>query len=87
MPDPTRVYDAMRKIPVETLPLLSRLIDFEILEQCARIPHTGKATGADGIPIEFYRHGPQSLSELRWVALLRICERNHSLFVHMNGLV
>jgi hypothetical protein len=49
--------------------LLSRLIDFETLEQCVCKLRNGKATGVDGIPREFYKYGPQNLLELLWAAL------------------
>jgi hypothetical protein len=51
------------------MPLLSRLIDFETLEQCVRNLRNGKATGVDGFPREFYKYGPQNLLELLWAAL------------------
>ena len=62
--------------------ILSRLIDFETLEQCVRKLLNGKATGVDGIPREFYKYGPQGLLELH---LMRTCEAKHRLFVPKNG--
>ena len=63
-PIPPALLEVLRKIPFGTMPLLSRLIDFEILEQCVRKLLNGKATGVD----EFYKYGPQGLLELLWAA-------------------
>jgi hypothetical protein len=60
------LLEALRKISFGTMPLLSRLFDFETLEQCVRKLCNGKATGVDGIPREF---GPQNLLELLCAAL------------------
>ena len=68
------------------MPLLSRLIDFETLEQCVRKLLNGKATGVDGIPRAFYKYGPQGLLELLWAALNAYRRGKTSLFVPMNGL-
>jgi hypothetical protein len=43
------LLEAISKIPVGTL---SKLIDLEALEQCARKQPTGKATRVDGTPRE-----------------------------------
>ncbi len=68
-PIPPALLEALRKIPFGTMPLLSRLFDFETLGQCAHKRSNGKATRVDGIPREFYKYGPQSLLELLWAAL------------------
>ena len=66
---PPALLEALCKIPFVTMPLLSRLIDFETLEQCVHKLHQGKLTGVDGISRQFYRYGPQTLLELLSVAL------------------
>ena len=59
-----QVKEAMRRIPAGSLPLINRLVGFEILERCARRQPSNKSPGEDGNPREFCKHGPTELLEL-----------------------
>jgi len=68
-PIPISVIDAMRPIPEGTASLISRLVDFETLERCARGQKNGKKPGSDNHYREFYKYGPTVYLELLWKAI------------------
>ncbi len=70
MPHPLGIdRGSLCKIPFGTMPLLGRLIDFETLKQCVCKLPSGKSTGVDGTPHDFYKYGPQGMLELLWSVL------------------
>ena len=60
-PIPWAVWRDMQKIPSTSVPLVSREIDFDTLETCARRMPCDKSPGSDGIPREYYKYGPTVL--------------------------
>ena len=62
-PVPWSIWQEMRKIPTGSSPLISREIDFDTLETCARSMPCDKSPGSDGIPREYYKYGPVTLLE------------------------
>ena len=67
-PVPKLVLDEIRQVPAGTPPLISRPIDFETFERCARRQPNDKAPGSDGQPREYVKYGPTALLELYWKA-------------------
>ena len=68
-PIPPALLEVMRKIPAGTLPLISRIFDYETVERCSREQPLHKTWGEDHVPREFYKYGPQLLLQLLWAAL------------------
>jgi hypothetical protein len=68
-PIPPALLEVMRKIPAGTLPLISRIFDYETVERCSREQPLHKTWGEDRVPREFYKYGPQLFLQLLWAAL------------------
>ena len=68
-PVPLEVWQALRKIPSDSPPLICRPVDFSTLEECVRRLPNDKSPGTDGIPYEYYKHGPPELLELLRAAI------------------
>ena len=69
-PLPAEVLESLRKIPNGSLPLLSRPVDLDTVDQTA-LSHwqaLNKSPGSDGVPRELYKYGPSSLRVLLWRA-------------------
>jgi hypothetical protein len=68
-PLPAEVLNSLRKIPEGSLPLLSRPVDFDTVEQTARSQELDKSPGADEFPRELYKYCVQPLLVLLWRAI------------------
>ena len=68
-PVPLNIWRALRKIPRDSPPLVCRPVDFSTLEECVRRLPKGRSPGMDGIPYEYYTHGPPELLELLRAAI------------------
>ncbi len=67
-PIPKQVLDEMRRIPAGIPSLISRPIDFETFERCARRQPNDESPGGDEQPNEFGKYGQTAFLELHWRA-------------------
>ena len=68
-PVPLETWQALRKIPPNTQPLVCRPVDIDTLIECVSHLPLGKSPGTDGIPYEYYIYAPRALLEYLLAAI------------------